>query len=133
MTNVNGIETGAATRSAGIVGTAIGLLAGAAFVAPMIVGASMVFAPVAKRLAAPVACPEGYLRSIVVQDIGHPEPGVTTFSSELYCFKASGRPVQATDFRVFVGLWAIVTGSMVVVVLGAIAVGKAQSAVRAKR
>ena len=53
-------------------------------------------APITLRLAAPVACPDGYARSAVVVEVTNPEPGTTNIDSDLYCVDRSGFPVHAS-------------------------------------
>ena len=102
---------------------AISVLTGAVFAAFWLTGCSLLFLPVSKRLAAPIICPGGYQRSIVVQEITQPEPGVTRFSSDLYCVKASGRPVRVRDFEVYFGLWAAESAGIVVGVIASLILG----------
>jgi hypothetical protein len=53
-------------------------------------------APISLRLAAPVACPDGYARSAVVVEVSNPEPGTTSFDPDLYCVDPSGVVVHAS-------------------------------------
>jgi hypothetical protein len=53
-------------------------------------------APITLRLAAPVACPDGYARSAIVVEESNPEPGTTSFDPDLYCVDPSGVPVHAS-------------------------------------
>jgi hypothetical protein len=52
-------------------------------------------APISLKLAAPVACPDGYMSSVVVVEVSNPEPGTTTMDPDLYCMDPSGVPVRA--------------------------------------
>lgn len=106
-------------------GVAMAVAVASLGVALMLAPLSMVIFPGSKSLAASLACPSGYVRSIVVQDIGHPEPGVTTYSSELYCVVHHGPAVVASDSWVFVGLWTIEAGAIFAVLMGILGVGKA--------
>ena len=93
---------------------------GAALVGLATTTIAIIAVPATKRLAGPSVCPTDYVRSVVVQYIGHPKPGTTTFSSEIYCIKASGRPIQATDSQVFFGMWLMIAGSVLIAMLGAL-------------
>lgn len=106
---------------------------GAAMVGAVLTVVALIAVPASKRLAGLTACPTDYVRSVVVQDIGHPEPGTTTFSSELYCIKASGRPIQVTDSRVFFGVWLMLAGGVLLAMLGAMAAMGLKRAWRAVR
>jgi len=115
------------------IGAAIAIAGSALFAGLVLAGCSSAFAPVAKRLAAPLVCPGGYQRSIVVQHIWSPEPGTTNFESDLYCMKASGRPVMASAFRTFVALWGIESATLFILAVAAVAAGKALSTGKTSR
>jgi len=77
-------------------------------------------APVTLRLAAPVACPDGYARSAVVAEVSNPEPGTTSVSSELYCVDRSGVPIHANWI---VAVVALAAEAMLLATLAGLIVG----------
>ena len=93
-----------------------------AFVGAFAVPFASIVLPVAKRMAAPIVCPAGTERSIVVQRISHTGRGRTSFSSDLYCVDAHRGRKRMDGWQELVGMAAAGaaggTGLGVVVMLG---------------
>jgi uncharacterized membrane protein HdeD (DUF308 family) len=62
-----------------------------------------VIVPASMKLAAPLACPNGYVRTAVVVETSTTSEGNTT-SGTLYCIDAAGVLVHANPLVAFLGL-----------------------------
>jgi hypothetical protein len=69
------------------------------FTALMITVAVGAIFPASLQLAAPVVCPGGTSRAVVVTTVTHPQPGQTNMSADLVCLDAQGLPERAGFLR----------------------------------
>jgi hypothetical protein len=69
------------------------------FTALILTAAVGAIVPASLRLVAPVACPDGTARAVVVTTVSHPQPGQTNMSADLVCVGAGGLPERAGFLR----------------------------------
>jgi hypothetical protein len=91
-------------------GSLIGLVLLVSFIALIATVSIGMAVPVTLRATAPVLCPSGTERSIVVVTVSSYKPGQTSMTPELVCIDASGHAERPGMFRVlgvlFLMFWA---------------------------
>jgi hypothetical protein len=104
-----------ARRRAGLIGLAVAVAAVGAAMLTMVMTAIF---PALLRLSAPLLCPDGTVRSAVVNTRYGTPDGATAVESALYCIDAQGWAIEANGvaaYAVVAGLVALAVVSIVVV------------------
>ncbi len=70
------------------------------FMATMVTSAGIAIYPGSQAWLAPLVCGEGH-EGVVVLTVSHPEPGTTTWTSDLFCVDPEGRPFYPDPWVVY--------------------------------